>query len=108
MSTIKVCIVFLDTLTPEFELYVWLRERRQGAATRVWCWFVSTVLDPIEVERQLDFSSVAMRLRGRLVLFVQDLKGYVGTKTPKAVGERSDDLIEYGKEGMVERSWRLR
>ncbi|MQM17749.1 hypothetical protein Taro_050723 [Colocasia esculenta] len=91
MSTVKVCVVFLDTLTPEFELYVRLRERRQGAATRgsrpeslkvsglglqqcglqVWCWFVSTVLDPVEVERQLDLSSVAARLRGRLVLFVR-------------------------------------
>ncbi|MQL90570.1 hypothetical protein Taro_023165, partial [Colocasia esculenta] len=29
-----------------------------------WCWFVSTVLDLVEVERQLDLSSVAARLRG--------------------------------------------
>ncbi|MQM06999.1 hypothetical protein Taro_039837, partial [Colocasia esculenta] len=34
-GTIEVCVVFLDTLTPEFELYVWLRERRQRAATCV-------------------------------------------------------------------------
>ncbi|MQL89236.1 hypothetical protein Taro_021806 [Colocasia esculenta] len=27
--TVEVCVVFLDTLTPEFELYVRLRERRQ-------------------------------------------------------------------------------
>ncbi|MQL75668.1 hypothetical protein Taro_008049, partial [Colocasia esculenta] len=31
--TVEVCVVFLDTLTPEFELYVRLRERRQWAAT---------------------------------------------------------------------------
>ncbi|MQL89780.1 hypothetical protein Taro_022358 [Colocasia esculenta] len=29
MCTVEVCIVFLDTLTPVFELYVRLRERRQ-------------------------------------------------------------------------------
>ncbi|MQM16189.1 hypothetical protein Taro_049143 [Colocasia esculenta] len=28
-GTIEVCVVFLDTLTPVFELYVRLRERRQ-------------------------------------------------------------------------------
>ncbi|MQL95661.1 hypothetical protein Taro_028325 [Colocasia esculenta] len=28
-GTVEVCVVFLDTLTIEFELYVWLRERRQ-------------------------------------------------------------------------------
>ncbi|MQL95912.1 hypothetical protein Taro_028575 [Colocasia esculenta] len=28
-----------------------------------WCWLGSTVLDPVEVERQLDLSSVAARLR---------------------------------------------
>ncbi|MQL73990.1 hypothetical protein Taro_006329 [Colocasia esculenta] len=28
-GTVEVCIVFLDTLTPVFELYVWLRERWQ-------------------------------------------------------------------------------
>ncbi|MQL88282.1 hypothetical protein Taro_020843 [Colocasia esculenta] len=28
-GTVEVCVVFLDTLTPEFELYVRLRERRQ-------------------------------------------------------------------------------
>ncbi|MQM19537.1 hypothetical protein Taro_052543 [Colocasia esculenta] len=27
-GTIEVCVVFLDTLTPVFELYVRLRERR--------------------------------------------------------------------------------
>ncbi|MQM07975.1 hypothetical protein Taro_040828 [Colocasia esculenta] len=59
VGTIMVCVVFLDTLTAEFELYVWLRERRQGAETRV-CGF----LDHVEVERQLDLSSVATRLRG--------------------------------------------
>ncbi|MQL91706.1 hypothetical protein Taro_024322 [Colocasia esculenta] len=57
VRTVKVCVVFLDTHTPEFELYVRLRERRQGAVTRV--------------ERQLDLSSVAARLRGGLVLFVR-------------------------------------
>ncbi|MQL95383.1 hypothetical protein Taro_028055 [Colocasia esculenta] len=35
VSTVKVCVVFLDTFTPEFELYVRLRERRQGTATRI-------------------------------------------------------------------------
>ncbi|MQL92431.1 hypothetical protein Taro_025059 [Colocasia esculenta] len=34
-STVEVCVIFLDTLTPEFELYVRLRERRQRAATCV-------------------------------------------------------------------------
>ncbi|MQL87231.1 hypothetical protein Taro_019777, partial [Colocasia esculenta] len=34
-STVKVCVVFLDTLTHVFELYVRLRERRQGTAARV-------------------------------------------------------------------------
>ncbi|MQM16004.1 hypothetical protein Taro_048957, partial [Colocasia esculenta] len=34
-GTIEVCVVFLDTLTPEFDLYVRLRERRQRAATGV-------------------------------------------------------------------------
>ncbi|MQL74018.1 hypothetical protein Taro_006377, partial [Colocasia esculenta] len=29
VSTGKVYVIFLDTLTPEFELYVRLRERRQ-------------------------------------------------------------------------------
>ncbi|MQM02637.1 hypothetical protein Taro_035404 [Colocasia esculenta] len=33
-STVRVCVVFLDTLTPEFELYVQLRERRQGTVAR--------------------------------------------------------------------------
>ncbi|MQL71635.1 hypothetical protein Taro_003950 [Colocasia esculenta] len=28
-GTVEVCVVFLDTLTPVFELYVWLWERRQ-------------------------------------------------------------------------------
>ncbi|MQL94055.1 hypothetical protein Taro_026705, partial [Colocasia esculenta] len=56
-STARICVVFLDTLTPEFELYVRLRERRQGPATHV--------------ERQLDLSSVAARLRGVLVLFIR-------------------------------------
>ncbi|MQM02567.1 hypothetical protein Taro_035333 [Colocasia esculenta] len=36
-----------------------------------WCWLVSTVLVPVEVERQLDLSSMAARLRGGLVLFVR-------------------------------------
>ncbi|MQL90737.1 hypothetical protein Taro_023319 [Colocasia esculenta] len=124
VCTIKVCVVFLDTLTPEFELYVQLRERRQGTETHVYgfldlvevaaarpfvcgceaerlgfefrarfyclkgdgtsrrnscerndmsrrdsdlkvagvVWFVSIVLDLVEVERQLDLSSVAARL----------------------------------------------
>ncbi|MQL99307.1 hypothetical protein Taro_032036, partial [Colocasia esculenta] len=35
VCTVEVCVVFLDTLTPVFELYVRLRERRQRAAT---CW----------------------------------------------------------------------
>ncbi|MQL82100.1 hypothetical protein Taro_014566 [Colocasia esculenta] len=109
VSTVKVCVVFLDTLTPEFELYIQMRDRWQGVATRVcgsavacsvlmvggwtlgsrpeslkvsglglqqcslqvWSWFVSIILDLVEVERQLDLSSVAVRLRGRLVLFVR-------------------------------------
>ncbi|MQM19523.1 hypothetical protein Taro_052529, partial [Colocasia esculenta] len=41
----------------------------------VWCWFVSTVLDLVEVEWQLDLSFVATRLRGGLVLFVRVKKG---------------------------------
>ncbi|MQL83153.1 hypothetical protein Taro_015633 [Colocasia esculenta] len=117
VSTVKVCVVFLDTLTPKFEKYIRLRERWQWAATRhargwgtdtnrrtgpqlvlfpvpqfrelgpeslkvsnlglqlcglqEWCWLVSTILDPVEVEQQLDLSSVAARLIGRLALFVQ-------------------------------------
>ncbi|MQL97340.1 hypothetical protein Taro_030034, partial [Colocasia esculenta] len=35
VRTFEVCVVFLDTLTPEFELYVRLWERRQWAATRM-------------------------------------------------------------------------
>ncbi|MQL93216.1 hypothetical protein Taro_025859 [Colocasia esculenta] len=42
----------------------------QLCSLQEWCWFVSTVLDLVEVEWQLDLSSVAMRLTGRLVLFV--------------------------------------
>ncbi|MQL95632.1 hypothetical protein Taro_028304 [Colocasia esculenta] len=36
-----------------------------------WCWLVSIVLDLVEVDRQLDLSSVAVRLRGSLVWFVR-------------------------------------
>ncbi|MQM12361.1 hypothetical protein Taro_045275 [Colocasia esculenta] len=35
MCTTEVCVVFLDTLTHVFELYIRLRERRQGVATCV-------------------------------------------------------------------------
>ncbi|MQM12029.1 hypothetical protein Taro_044939 [Colocasia esculenta] len=38
---------------------------------QVWCWLVSTVVCLVLVERQLDLSSVATRLRGRPVWFVQ-------------------------------------
>ncbi|MQM06133.1 hypothetical protein Taro_038953 [Colocasia esculenta] len=74
----------LDTLTPVFELYVRLRERRQwdsdlelrpgslevsGMGLRlcgpqVWCYLVSIVVWLVLVERQLDLSSVAARLIG--------------------------------------------
>ncbi|MQM03625.1 hypothetical protein Taro_036411 [Colocasia esculenta] len=37
-----------------------------------WCWLVSIVVWLILVERQLDLSSVAVRLRGRPVWFVQE------------------------------------
>ncbi|MQM02127.1 hypothetical protein Taro_034891 [Colocasia esculenta] len=65
----------LDTLTPVFELYVRLRERRQREATcarhgpavvcglQMWCWLVSTVLWLVLVEWQLDLSFVIARLR---------------------------------------------
>ncbi|MQM06594.1 hypothetical protein Taro_039422 [Colocasia esculenta] len=49
-SIVEVCVVFLDTLTPVFEFYVRLRERRQRTTARV--------------EWQLDLSSMAARLRG--------------------------------------------
>ncbi|MQM07994.1 hypothetical protein Taro_040845 [Colocasia esculenta] len=29
VCTVEACVVFLDTPTPMFELYVWLRERQQ-------------------------------------------------------------------------------
>ncbi|MQL87326.1 hypothetical protein Taro_019860 [Colocasia esculenta] len=59
VSIVKVCVVFLDTLTPEFELYVRLRERRQWEETRVCSCVVCRsgvgwspqFLDPVEVER---------------------------------------------------------
>ncbi|MQL72854.1 hypothetical protein Taro_005196 [Colocasia esculenta] len=35
VCTIEVCVVFLDTLTLVFELYVRLRERRQGTTTEL-------------------------------------------------------------------------
>ncbi|MQM05692.1 hypothetical protein Taro_038507 [Colocasia esculenta] len=77
----------LDTLTPVFELYARLRERRQREVTcacrelrpkslevpgmnlqlcglQVWCWLISTVLWLVLVERKLDLSSVTARLRG--------------------------------------------
>ncbi|MQM22505.1 hypothetical protein Taro_055558, partial [Colocasia esculenta] len=34
-GTVEVCVIFLDTLTPEFEVYVWLRERQPRATTCV-------------------------------------------------------------------------
>ncbi|MQL77285.1 hypothetical protein Taro_009698 [Colocasia esculenta] len=80
----------MDTLTPVFELYVRLRERRQRGSDwelgmeslkvpgmglqlcglQVWCWLVSTVLWLwlVLVERQLDLSSVIARLRGGTVV----------------------------------------
>ncbi|MQM17945.1 hypothetical protein Taro_050928 [Colocasia esculenta] len=69
VCTVKVCVVFLDTLTPEFELYIQLRERRQWAATCV-CG-CAVACSALVVERQLDLSSVAARLRGSLVWFVR-------------------------------------
>ncbi|MQL69405.1 hypothetical protein Taro_001686 [Colocasia esculenta] len=65
--TVEVCVVFLDTLTPEFELYVRLRERRQWGSD--FPEFVLLSLSPqlfdfFLVERQLDLSSVTARLRG--------------------------------------------
>ncbi|MQL96280.1 hypothetical protein Taro_028955 [Colocasia esculenta] len=36
----------------------------QPCGLQEWCWLVSTVLDFVEVERQLDLSSMAARLRG--------------------------------------------
>ncbi|MQL86735.1 hypothetical protein Taro_019269 [Colocasia esculenta] len=85
---VEVCVVFLDTLTHVFELYVWLRERWQRGSDlelrpeslevpgmglqlcglQVWCWLVSTVLWFVLVERQLDLSSVTARLRGGTVV----------------------------------------
>ncbi|MQL77703.1 hypothetical protein Taro_010113 [Colocasia esculenta] len=55
--TVEVCVVFLDTLTPEFELYVRLRERRQWDSD-----FPEFVLVSL-----LDLSSVTARLRGLAV-----------------------------------------
>ncbi|MQM10467.1 hypothetical protein Taro_043361 [Colocasia esculenta] len=93
-GTVEVCVVFLDTLTPEFELYVRLRERRQwdshfsefvllslGAPARdprgarhgpaaygcrCGVGWSPQLFDFFLVERQLDLSSVTARLRGVL------------------------------------------
>ncbi|MQL90646.1 hypothetical protein Taro_023248 [Colocasia esculenta] len=55
----------------------------QRCSLQVWCWFVSMVLDFVEVERQLDLSSVAARLRGVLVLFVRNkAERGLGKKAP--------------------------
>ncbi|MQL74900.1 hypothetical protein Taro_007262, partial [Colocasia esculenta] len=85
--TVEVCVVFLDTLTPVFELYVRLRERRQWDSDFPEFVLVSLTLevpgiglqlcvcrcgvgwspqlfDFFLVERQLDLSSVTARLRG--------------------------------------------
>ncbi|MQM06608.1 hypothetical protein Taro_039434 [Colocasia esculenta] len=79
-STIRDCVVYLDTLTPVFELYVRLRERWHWAATHAWayscvvCRYGVSCLHSsylAEMKRQLDLSSVAARLRGGLVLFVR-------------------------------------
>ncbi|MQM04128.1 hypothetical protein Taro_036920 [Colocasia esculenta] len=83
----------LDTFTPMLELYVRLRERRQldndlelrpeslkvpgmgprQCGPRLWCWVVSTVVWLLLVERHLDLSSVAARLRGETSQQRQDL-----------------------------------
>ncbi|MQL84178.1 hypothetical protein Taro_016687, partial [Colocasia esculenta] len=63
-GTVEVCVVFLDTLTPEFELYVRLRERRQWDSDFPEFVLVSLLFDFFLVERQLDLSSVTARLRG--------------------------------------------
>ncbi|MQM14473.1 hypothetical protein Taro_047405 [Colocasia esculenta] len=36
----------------------------QLCSLQVWCWFVSTVFDLVELKRQLDLSAVAASLRG--------------------------------------------
>ncbi|MQL73978.1 hypothetical protein Taro_006331 [Colocasia esculenta] len=61
--TVEVCVVFLDTLTPEFELYVRLRERRQWGSD-----FPEFVLVSL-----LDLSSVIARLRGRSCVVLSGL-----------------------------------
>ncbi|MQM02828.1 hypothetical protein Taro_035602, partial [Colocasia esculenta] len=86
--TVEVCVVFLDTLTPEFELYVRLRERRQWdndfpefvlvslpetlevpgmglqlCVCRCGVGWSPQLFDFFLVERQLDLSSVTARLR---------------------------------------------
>ncbi|MQM22514.1 hypothetical protein Taro_055567 [Colocasia esculenta] len=73
---VGVCVVFLDTLTPEFELYVRLRERRQWGSDfpEFVLWSLVARLCGVGwspqlfvfflVERQLDLSSVTARLRG--------------------------------------------
>ncbi|MQL77037.1 hypothetical protein Taro_009443, partial [Colocasia esculenta] len=62
-GTVEVCVVFLDTLTPEFELYVRLRERRQWGNDFPEFVLLSLLFDFFLVERQLDLSSVTARLR---------------------------------------------
>ncbi|MQL75798.1 hypothetical protein Taro_008178, partial [Colocasia esculenta] len=42
----------------------------QRCGLQEWCWLVSTVLDLVEVERQLDLSSVAARLRGSDICYL--------------------------------------
>ncbi|MQL70563.1 hypothetical protein Taro_002867 [Colocasia esculenta] len=48
--TVEVCVVFLDTLTPEFELYVRLRERRQWGSDFPEFVLLSLVLRPETLE----------------------------------------------------------
>ncbi|MQL82917.1 hypothetical protein Taro_015407 [Colocasia esculenta] len=73
--TVEVCVIFLDTLTPEFELYVRLRERRQWDSDFPEFVLLSLLFDFFLVERQLDLSSVTARLRGCscVVLFGLDI-----------------------------------
>ncbi|MQL99865.1 hypothetical protein Taro_032595 [Colocasia esculenta] len=70
VCTTEVCVVFLDTLTPVFELELRPESLKvlgmdlQLCGLQVWCWLVSTILWLVIVERQLDLLSVSARLRG--------------------------------------------
>ncbi|MQM08452.1 hypothetical protein Taro_041308 [Colocasia esculenta] len=53
--------------------------------------------EPMKGKNCIDLTQIGCNERHR----------HMGTKAPETVGERSDDLIENGKERIAERFWRL-